>query len=136
MSNKRYGEIIREKMQSNDNKQGHPVTIRMLERSTQYTYEHIRKVVKGMPVVSEELNQLLCDILGLDAQKMWSIAEKEKAKRKFASGPVAYIPPSDQRFRDIWPRLTQPDIERLFKIAEGMALMNESQGLVRKAAVR
>jgi hypothetical protein len=133
---KRYGDIIRSKMKVKDNAQGVPVTIRMIERATQYSYEHIRKVVKNMPVVSRDFNDALCAYLGLDSDKMWSIAEGEKFHRKFEHATVAYMPPADSFFKENWSKLTGSDIQRLRTIIEGMVAANESQGIVSQPAKR
>jgi hypothetical protein len=131
----KYGDIVRMKMKTKDNKQGHQITTRQLEREItvngeHYSYEHYRKILNNMPVVSSDLNEALCDYLGLDAAKMWSIAEKEKFQRKFDSAAIAYMPPANPFFKDIWPKLTNVDIEKLRKIADGMATANEAAGLV------
>jgi plasmid maintenance system antidote protein VapI len=130
MAEKKYGDIVREKMKTKDNAQGHPITIRMMERDLGFTYEHIRKVVKNQPVVSRELNDKLCIYLGLEANKMWSIMEREKTRRRFENAAVTFAVPPDPRFRDLWPKLTPHDLDRLLKIAEGMATANEETGLV------
>ena len=125
---KGYGDIVREKMKSADNAQGHPVTIRMMERSLGYSYEHIRKVVKNEPVVSEDMNRSLCEYLGIDSARMWSIAEKEKQQRRIKRSKVLYMPPPDPYFKQAWSELTPADIDRLRVIVEGMAEANRSGG--------
>ncbi len=126
---RRYGDIVREKM-LRGGRSGEPITIRMVEKATGYTYEHIRKVVKNLPVVSHELNEAICRYLDLDEEKMWGIAQSEKLERKAATLPSHYSPPLDPRLKALWPRLLPADVDKIRRIAERMADDNEAAGLV------
>jgi transcriptional regulator with XRE-family HTH domain len=55
-----------------------------LASATGYSYEQLRRILKGEPIVSEQLNQLLCARLGLDPASTWSVALQEKAVRRLA----------------------------------------------------
>ena len=59
------------KINTTDNPTGHPITKRDLAKLTGYSYEHIRKMLKGEPVPSREFNRKLCEVLGLEEDRTW-----------------------------------------------------------------
>ncbi len=61
------------------------VTAAELASAAGYSYEQIRRVLKGEPIVSDQLNQLLCARLSLDGPVMWRLAQHEKNLRRLAS---------------------------------------------------
>lgn len=65
-------------------------SLRQIGRELNYSYEHVRKVLRGDPVGSKEFNDRLCDHLGLDADEMWQLAQREKATHRFGSDAVAH----------------------------------------------
>ena len=114
-----YAEALRFAMKTAQNPHNRPLSIRDLEKLIGVTYEHIRKCVRGEPVVSAKLNEALCKHLGLDTAEMWKIAQREKAKRKFkqlATDPLIDV---DVRLSAIWSDLRADEREVLCRIAEG-----------------
>lgn len=98
------------------------LTIRDLERELGkkdrgFSYEHIRRVLGGLPFMSQSFNEQVCEALDLNADAMWEVAQVEKSRRHPGHG--VKIP--DARLASIWPELMPSDHERLVKIAEGMA---------------
>ena len=125
--NAKYSDIVRLAMKGKENSTGAPITIREASRRTGYSYEHIRKVVGGEPVVSQEFNEDLCKLLSLDAREMWNIALREKVQRRFKGVPAPLQPPADDFFTSNWSKLTPENIETLRQMAQGMILMNEQR---------
>jgi hypothetical protein len=71
-----YSEMLRKALKG-DNEDGAPVTIRELSRRTAYPYELLRDVVKGVYPMSRELNQSICNALGIDETVMWRAAGRD-----------------------------------------------------------
>ena len=63
-----YAELIRSKINTIDNPTNAPISKRDLAKLTGYSYEHIRKLLKGEPVPSREFNATICRVLGLDGR--------------------------------------------------------------------
>jgi hypothetical protein len=119
---KNYASLLRKAMRSKDmTRRGLETALKANEKngSHAYSYEHIRKILAGLPLMSEKFNEDVCAILGLDAAEMWDIAQREKVKKY--GGVMATSMPTDQRLRTAWTAMTAADHERLIKIAEGMA---------------
>src|SRR5712691_8948775 len=116
--NRRYADIVRRRMNSADNPTRKPITIRQMSKMVSVSYEHIRKIVSGLNVVSVELNHRLCEALGLDAPEMWGLLEQEKLDRRH--GVVA---PNPMPSRDLlvlieaWSHLSTEDKAVLLKVA-------------------
>jgi len=93
------------------------VTAAELASVTGYSYEQLRRVLKGEPIVSDQLNQLLCSRLALDASTMWSVALHEKALRRFSSQPPGIEPVEEQtRLLAGFARLSESDKRRVLKL--------------------
>lgn len=86
---------------------------RHLKELTGFSYEHIRKVCAGLPIMSEQFNDKVCGVLGIDPVEMWQIALREKID---LNGP-SYR----QQFADVWDTLSIEDQARVLKIAVGIA---------------
>jgi len=84
-----------------------------------YGYEHIRKILMGHPSVGENCNELLCKILGLDAEELWALATQEKIERRFGRQPLGMVSPDNARMRAVWNQLDAGEQERLLRAAEG-----------------
>ena len=109
-------------------KQAGPITIRQLSAAVGSSYEHVRKVLTGEPVVSPSLNQKLCEFLRLDVQEMWRLAAREKTRRRFGDLALRELEgPKDKRFSALWERLGETDKRRLLEIAEIMVLAAEAR---------
>lgn len=110
--NPSYADIIRKIMRERD------ITRRDIEKATGFSYEHVRKVVSGQSLQSENFNDKLCAFLSLNRQEMWSIACREKIQKH---GPQMFaMAQPDLRLKQIWEGITIADQESLLKIGEGM----------------
>jgi hypothetical protein len=96
------------------------------------SYEYCRKVVAGEVLPSPELNAAICKFLGFDVEKMWTLAEQERAFKRF--GRLAGIdplvtPPPDDRLRDLWPRLKPEEKKRVQRFVEALIEVREADEL-------
>jgi hypothetical protein len=88
-----------------------------LATATGYSYEQLRRVLKGEPIVSEQLNSLLCARLGLEAGVTWSIALQEKAIRRLAPESAAGTVLEEQRhLLAAFARLNDAERRRVLKL--------------------
>lgn len=107
-----FAEHMRKAMRS----QG--VTLRDLEKVTEFSYEHMRKIRAGRPLLSKEVCDMICEHLGLDKKAMWALVEVEKMKNKFGEVPAELIPPADDRLKQYWGVLTRDEKSEIVAIAE------------------
>jgi len=107
----------------------HNWKIRDLERRLKdsdqgYSYEHIRKVCGGMPVMSEHFNHAVCDLLGMDKAAMWQVALRAKAqsgsKSAIIASSMAASAPTPE-LRALWAELTAEDQARARRYIEALA---------------
>src|SRR4051812_34629902 len=96
-----YADRLRVLAKGKHGKGGSPMTIRMIADALGYSYEHVRKVFIGEPVVSDDFNDEICKLFGVDKDEMWKVAEKEKAQRTMKRIPKSLHPPSDDRLKKI-----------------------------------
>ncbi len=129
-----YAELLRRGMRAKG------MSRRQLERATKqrphggYSYEHIRKIVSGQPLMSEQFNADICSILELDADYMWQIAVKEKlAQSKFAKSVTINLP-DNNALREAWEFLSDADRIRVVNFAR--ALADERRVLHRDGALQ
>jgi transcriptional regulator with XRE-family HTH domain len=115
-----YAATIRLKMATTDNPTGAPITMREMARATGYSYEHVRKLLKGFPVGSREFNNEVCRVLGLDADEMWELAQRAKLEEKFKNLDLPVQAPDD-RFAALWRRLTEEDKRMIMRMVESLA---------------
>lgn len=106
----------------------HNLSIRGLEKrlsdlpnAHSYSYEHIRKITGGLPLMSEKFNDDVCKVLDLNADEMWGLAVGEKNRKRGGTINTTFSIPSDPRLRNAWADLSQTNREKLVIIAEGMA---------------
>src|SRR4051812_46223387 len=114
-----YAELVRKAMRAKG------MTRRDLEKAIDYSYEHIRKVVSGLPLMSEDFNDKVCRVLELDAPAMWAIAQGEKLKRTYGSIPTVALPTN--RLKELWSELSADDQAAIMTIAEGMAARRRAE---------
>lgn len=96
--------------------------VRTLSQTVGRSYEHIRKLAMGDPVVSRSLNKALCEVLHLSESEMWAKARKEKALARYGADSLAGVLDSQgQAFFALWGRLERRDRAILTRVAEGLA---------------
>lgn len=108
-----YAEYLREAMSRLD------ITRRTLSITIKFSYEHLRKILTGAPLMSDIFNERVCLALGLDDKEMWRLAQLEKATQR---GTVPVLP--DQSVAMQWNELS---IENKARVAGIIQVMCEVQ---------
>ena len=102
-------------------------SIRDLANRVDHSYEHIRKILTGDPVVSRALNKALCEALELPESQMWAEARREKALARYgADGLAGVLDAQGRDFFALWSRLERRDRAILRRIAEGLIAARRS----------
>jgi hypothetical protein len=120
---KTYAEIVRAKLRDPKNRK----SMREIGRNVGYSYEHVRKVVAGELTFTKEFNDALCAELGIDAGAMWTLAQSERLRRKFAGAEFETDVPKDPRLREIWTALDATGREALIQIGRQLVLVSENR---------
>src|SRR5262249_48830312 len=81
-------------------------TMRDLEKRIDFSYEHIRKVFRGMSIMSEGFNVAVCKALSLNEAEMWDLALREKMQAKYGALGELAIPGSNEELKEAWGELT------------------------------
>jgi hypothetical protein len=98
------------------------LSIRDLANYTQYGYEHIRRILKGeQHNVSRDCNDLLCEAVGLDADAMWDLIEREKYAEKHGYATPTVIEPLLQELLEVWETLDQEQKLLGLRMLKGLA---------------
>jgi transcriptional regulator with XRE-family HTH domain len=106
-----YAGTIRRAMQASQ------VSAADLASATGYSYEQLRRILKGEPIVSEQLNSLLCAKLGLEPAVTWTIALQEKAIRRLAPESAEVTVREEQRhLLAAFARLNDAERRRVLKL--------------------
>jgi hypothetical protein len=123
-----YADRLKRVARTTGNRQGKTFSIRDLANALGFSYEHVRRVWTGWPVVSKDFNAELCKLLGgLDENEMWEIAEREKQQRIANRLQSDIRPPSDDRLIELWGELTADEKRQLVRVAEGMLVMRHAK---------
>jgi hypothetical protein len=101
-------------------------TMRDLQKRTNYSYEHIRKVLRGLPLMSEKFNVDVCGVLGLDSRAMWELALREKLEGKFGSIGSMLLPDGAQALKSAWAELTEEQKAQVSDFATQLANANRA----------
>ena len=117
-----YGDLVTHAISTGDNPSGEKMSIRELARRIGLSYEQVRKIGLGFPVVSAESNAKLCKVLGLDEQRMWQRAMEEKFARRYDVSELPDKVPSTigGKMGTLWPELSEEVRERVYRYAEMM----------------
>ncbi len=103
------------------------LTLRQLSQATNFSYEHIRKVAAGHPLLSRACNAAICNAVGLDEVEFWQLAVAEKQSQRMASlgvqGPVG---DEERGLLATLRQLTGGERLRLRRIADGWLAAKES----------
>jgi transcriptional regulator with XRE-family HTH domain len=108
-----YAAAVRRAMESSR------LTAADLANTTGYSYEQVRRVLKGEPIVSDQLNGLLCARLSLDVASMWALALHEKSIRKHGPDSTDGGTAEEQRrLLTAFARLDDADRRRVFRLLD------------------
>jgi len=113
------------------------MSTRDLAKLTGLSYEHLRKLLQGQPIVTKPVNQLIAKHLDLSEDRLWTIAQRERMIQKFGEAVTASVlegTASDPLLASIatiqganrnrlaelvqnWPRLGASDQQRIVDMA-------------------
>jgi hypothetical protein len=111
-------------------------TLSDIDRALNFSYEHIRGVVSGENTsFSPKFNDEICQFLGLDADRMWQIAQSIRAEKKFgADARVRIMAPANSKLKSVWDTLTDHQKGNIVKLAESYAAANKIEQEARALA--
>jgi hypothetical protein len=99
---------------------------RDLASATDYSYEHVRKVLKGETNIGEDFHERLCRALDLDPVEMGQLLVSEKVSSKYGAAFKKVLAPPDTELRRIWPDLTDVQKKQITAIALGFKAQNDA----------
>jgi hypothetical protein len=90
------------------------------------TYEHARKIVRGVAFPSKLLLPKICRALGLDKEEMTRLVISDRLKKKYGNIPSELAGETERSVKigRLLPRLTDEQFENLLGMAEGWANRN------------
>jgi transcriptional regulator with XRE-family HTH domain len=102
------------------------VTIADLAKQTGTTYEHIRRLVRGLAFPSAYLLRELCRILSLNFEEMEKLVTAERIRSKYGEIPDKIVKknPELTPLDRFWPSLTSLQKQELYMLARAMATLN------------
>lgn len=106
-SSGRFGSALHEAMERKG------VGLRELAALTDGTYEHMRKLIKGLAYPSKYLLKELCRVLGTDESQMDELITQDKLEHKFGDKVHSLMgnDPNLQRFAPYTPYLSAEQLE-------------------------
>jgi transcriptional regulator with XRE-family HTH domain len=105
-----------------------------LAKELDATYEHVRKIAKGLTFPSMRFLKDLCRVLGLDYGEMARLVVADKIERKYGGIP-AELAGKDPRFTQIerlLPALSDEQFHTVLGILQDMDRRNRRQGQPQK----
>lgn len=87
----RFPDTFRLQAATRSNPQGRRMSIRALAQICEVSYEHMRKIFRGEPSLSEDVNRRLCATLDVPEEEMWRVIVSAKLRRRFPSHQIARI---------------------------------------------
>jgi hypothetical protein len=91
-----------------------PLGIIDLSDKLQVTYEHARKMVRGISVPTRFIILEIADIFGEDAAELVALAKADNFLRKFGPrSPTPIFNPEVTPFAEAWPHLTMEQKDTL-----------------------
>lgn len=67
------------------------MSIQALADACQVSYEHMRKIFRGAPSLSEDVNSRLCAILGVPENEMWREIVTAKLRQRFPGQQLSQV---------------------------------------------
>jgi hypothetical protein len=103
------GQTFSERLQQLMEEHDPPLGIKELADTLQISYEHTRKMARGLSVPTRFLIRGLADVFGVDAAELESVAKTDMFQRKY--GEMSTTPifnPEVAPFATAWHMLTDP----------------------------
>jgi hypothetical protein len=106
-------------------------SILTLAERAELTYEHARKLVRGLAFPSKRLLTVLCDLLGLHGEEIERLVIADKIRRKYGTIPleIAGKNPRFERFEHLLPKLTEDQFLDIYAVAEGIVRRSRQRRL-------
>ncbi len=110
------------------------MSLRDLAVQTDSTYEHMRKMTKGMAFATDVRLRQICKVLGLNFSEMQKLMTQDKMEKRFGKNAYAMSSrdPRSAQFDQVIPHLTDEQVEML--LTQGRALMRSNRSNHRKGA--
>ena len=119
-----YSENLREAVRLKSVRENHEVSMSTISRETSYSYEHIRKAMRGEAVFGEHANRVICEYLGLPVQEMWELAQREKIADKIGHLPVRVHDPIGEELANCWREMSKDQRRMLLQMAKGLVALD------------
>lgn len=113
----RYGEALHRKMQE------HEMDIRRLALESGATYEHIRKLVRGMALPSGSLMTGICKVLKWDKGEAQRLVAADQVEKKYGTDlpkEMTGIDPALVPFNRVIPKLDPEQRKMLLTMAKSL----------------
>ena len=107
-----------------------PYGIKELADELQTSYEHVRKMVRGLTVPSHFIVQNLATLFEVDAMELNMMAKQDNFRRKFGSeAPTPIFHPEVQPFAAAWTLLTEQQKDVLLTTLKDFLSKNRKASL-------
>jgi transcriptional regulator with XRE-family HTH domain len=105
------------------------VSIRDLAKKLDLSYEHVRRIVRGITIPSTALLLMMCSELGLDKTAMLAAARMTKVLKDYGGIPPELIGHKAglEPIERVWDRLTDDQQKDAVTMIEGWARRNRSK---------
>jgi hypothetical protein len=112
----RFGNHLLTVMREND------IDLRGLSTKVNSTYEHLRKLVKGLAYPSEYmLDQLDEALKGFNRQHAGELRDVDKSQRRLKNfHAITKRNPELDRFEEVWPQLSRTQKDTMFKMLDSL----------------
>lgn len=101
-----------------------------LAKEVGITYEHARKLGKGVAFPSRRLLRDICRVLGLKEEEMWRLVVSDKLREKYGEIPTELAGKSQRALEveRLLPKITEEQYQSLLGMLEGWAKRNRLAG--------
>ena len=109
----RIGQVISEEMGKCK------IPIKDLSRRLEFSYEHVRRIVRGECIPSKPALRMLCQELGIDFAKADRLATADRMNKKFGEVPaeISQKKPSMEPLERVWDDLLPGQQQDLIAMA-------------------
>lgn len=101
--------------------------INKLSRELDVSYEFARRLTVGRTFPSRFMTKMICKMLGLDPETMWSLVVTDKITQKYGA-----VPGKNARFAELerlLPNITEDQYQTLLGMVEGWAGRNRKNAV-------
>lgn len=125
MSKKQTSQTFAERLQILMEQHDPPLGIKELADKLQISYEHSRKIARGLSVPTRFLIIALAQVFGVDSAELEAIARADQFRRKFGEdSPTPIFNPEVVPFAKAWPMLTEAQKNELLTALKKLVTKN------------